>query len=424
MMVNPRQKGWLKEYLDVRKDQFLKHGGEDVSKIGRHPDESLYSIVQPSGLMYGQPINLSGIGEEEQLDWDDESKLKVLLAESFINSSFLFHEKNINSAEDFSEMIVETTSGISRFYNEIYPEISTSTKSFFGKKKSPLEVAEKIIDKRIGKQKPVSGEFWDNFFQNSLLFLDIFVFGQWVHTNSENVVAEYFRQEKEDLRFSVVKVLAAASHANNHIETEERRLFEYFINSSDLSSVKKAQAYRYLEEGVDLEEVVLPATNSWILRKYFLELAILVIWIDKRVEDSEREFLEKFRQLLGFSNDDFENSMIAIEGFVLEHWQELDYLQNKKDFESVSDEFISRVARITDRNKSRIANQLKSNKEVAYLLRKLNNEGLETHEKEQLKNKLITILKNIPSFVIVTLPSKFLSLPVLLKILQKEINTN
>lgn len=421
MMVNPRQKGWLKEYLEVRKDQFLKQKGSDVSKRGRHPDESLYSIVQPSGLMYGQPINLSGIGVDEQSNWDDESKLKVLLAESFINSSFLFHEKNINSAEAFTEMIMETTSGISRFYNEIYPEISTSTKSFFGKKKSPLEVAEKIIDKRIGKQKPTSGEFWDNFFQNSLLFLDIFVFGQWVHTNSENVVSEYFRQEKEDLRFSVVKVLAAASHANNYIETEERRLFEYFINSSDLSAEKKAQAYRYLEEGIDLEEVVLPATNSWILRKYFLELAILVVWIDKRVEDSEREFLEKFRKLLSFSNDDFENSMIAIEGFVLEHWQELDYLQDKKDFESVSDEFINRVARITERNKSRITNQLKSNKEIAYLLRKLNNEGLDAQEKEQLKDKLIIILKNIPSFVIVALPSKFLSLPVLLKILQKEI---
>ncbi|MDH5474793.1 MAG: TerB family tellurite resistance protein [Cyclobacteriaceae bacterium] len=421
-MVNPGQKGWLKDYLEVRKNQFLKMEGESMSKRGRHPDESLYSIVQPSGLMYGQPINLQGVAIEEQLAWDEDSRLKVLLAESFINSSFLFSEKEAHSADEFSEMILETTSGISRFYNEIYPEIATSTKTIFGKNKSPLEVAEKIIDKRIGIQTSSKGDFWNNFFQNSLLFLDIFVFGQWIHTNAENVVSEYFRQEKEDLRFSVVKVLASASHANKHIEAEERKLFEYFINSSDLNEEKKAQAYRYLEEGVDLEEVVLPATNSWILRKYFLELAILVIWIDKRVEDSEKAYLEKFRQMLNFSDDDFDNSMIAIEGFVLEHWKELDYLQNKKDFEAVSEEYIKRLSKITDRNKSRISNQLKSNKETTRLLQKLNNEGLDEKEKEKLKEKLITVLHTIPSFVIIALPGKFLSLPVLLKIFQKEIN--
>lgn len=418
-MIHPGQKGWLKEYLEVRKQQFINENAE--AQKGRHPDESLYKVVQPTGLMYGQPINLSGMGIEEQAEWDEESKLKILLAESFINSSFLFHEKPMQSAEDFSEMILDTTSSIGRFYNEIYPEISTSSKSFFGRKKSPLEVAEKILDKRIGKQKLAGKDFWENFFHNSLLFLDIFVFGQWIHTNAENVVSEYFRDEKDELRFAVVKVLAAASHANNQIETEERKLFEYFINSSDLDNSRKAKAYQYLEEGVDLDEVVLPATNSWILRKYFLELAILTIWVDKRVEDSEREFLERFRQKLNFSDDDFENSMIAIEGFVLEHWKELDHLQDKKDFEQVSEEFISRVARITERNKSRIAEQINRNKEISELLHKLNVQGLEPKEKEELKNKLIKVLNAIPSFVIISLPGKFLSLPVLLKILPKEV---
>ena len=55
------------------------------------------------------------------------------------------------------------------FYNEIYPEISTPTKNIFGRKKSPLDVAEKIIEKRIGKQKAAEGDFWNHFFQNSHL---------------------------------------------------------------------------------------------------------------------------------------------------------------------------------------------------------------------------------------------------------------
>jgi len=216
--------------------------------------------------------------------------------------------------------------------------------------------------------------------------------------------------------------LAAASHANNHIETEERIFFQYFMNSSDLSPEKKAKAYKYLEEGIDLEEVVLPASNSWILRKYFLELAILVVWIDKRVEESEKEFLDSFRKMLNFSDDDFENSMIAIEGFVLEHWEELDHLQDKKDFTSVSDHFISRVEQIATRNKSKISEQIKSNREISHLINKLKMEGLDAREKELLKIKLIAVLNAIPSFVIIALPGKFLSLPVLLRILQNEIN--
>ena len=133
-MINPKQKGWLKDYLESRKEQFLQQGSKEAPHVGRHPDESLYSVVQPTGLMYGQPINLTGLGLEEQTDWDEESKLKVLLAESFINSSFLFSDKELNNVDDFTEMILETTSGIGKFYNEIYPDISTPSKTFIGKK--------------------------------------------------------------------------------------------------------------------------------------------------------------------------------------------------------------------------------------------------------------------------------------------------
>lgn len=419
--MNPGQKGWLKEYLELRKVQYLTEDSGASMKKGRHPDESLYKVVQPTGLMYGQPINFADLDELDQNGWDDKSKLKILLAESFINSALLFHDKEVNNAEEFTELILETTSGIGKFYNEIYPELSTPTKTFFGKKKSPLDIAEKILDKRIGQSGPTNNDFWSNFFHNSLLFLDIFFFGQWIHTNSEKVVSEFFRQEKEELRFSVVKVLAAASHANNVVEKEERKLFEYFINSSDLTPAKKAEAYAYLEEGIDLEEVVLPASNSWILKKYFLELAILTVWSDKRVEESELEFLNKFKDHLDFSDDDFENSMIAIEGFVLEHWGELDYLQSKKDYDAVSDQFIRRMAKVADRNKSRIASQIKENKEIDSLIEKLNNEGLEVGERAILKDKLINVLNAIPSFVIIALPGKFLSLPVLLQILPDNI---
>ena len=59
---------------------------------------------------------------------------------------------------------------------------------------------------------------------------------------------------------------------------------------------------------------------------------------------------------------------------------------------------------------------------IAHLINKLKAEGLDSREKEILKIKLIAVLNAIPSFVIIALPGKFLSLPVLLRILQNEIN--
>ena len=50
--------------------------------------------------------------------------------------------------------------------------------------------------------------------------------------------------------------------------------------------------------------------RSWILKKFFLEIAILTIWADKKVEQEELDFLKRFCHYLGFSDDDLENSMI------------------------------------------------------------------------------------------------------------------
>src|SRR5277367_1472379 len=142
---------------------------------------------------------------------------------------------------------MKTLESIGNFYNHVFPELATPMKTLFGGKKSPLELAEKILDKRIEYSVEQSANFWVQFFHNSLLFLDIFIFGQWIHTNADRIVADFFKYEREELRFSVVKVIAAAAHANSTIEFEERRLFEYFLNSSGLTNEKKKEALAIFE---------------------------------------------------------------------------------------------------------------------------------------------------------------------------------
>jgi hypothetical protein len=131
--------------------------------------------------------------------------------------------------------------------------------------------------------------------------------------------------------------------------------------------------------------------------------------------------MKQFCTYLGFSEDDLDNSLIAIEGFVLEHWEQLDYLQDKQDYQRVSDHFISRISKIAEKNKSRLLKEIQDSGEVLTLLKKARTEELTTEESERIRHELILMLKTIPTFVIISLPQRFLTLPMLMKILPKNL---
>lgn len=412
--MNPGEKGWLKEYLDFRKE-LLKDDVSAESRRASHPEQSLYRVIQPTGIMYGQPVGKNNSPESEQ--WGEKERMKILLAESLISSSLLFYDKQIKNPDDLSKAIVKTLDNIGSFYNNIFPELATPSKTLFGRKKTPLELAERILDKRIDFTGEYASNFWTQFFHNSLLFLDIFIFGQWIHTNADRIVSDFFKYEREELRFSVVKVIACAAHANHKIEYEERRLMDYFVQSAELSQDRRREAKKIFDQGISLEEINLPTNNSWLLKKYFLELAILTIWADKRVEEAEEVFLRKFCAHLDFTNDDLENSMLAIEGFVLENWEHLNHLQNTQDYQQVSEQFIQRMNRVATSHKNRLIKEVKESGELMSLLKKAKSNELDDAEKAHMQELLIGVLKTIPTFVIFSLPQRFLTLPMLLKIL-------
>lgn len=411
--MNPRETGWLKEYLDLRKG--LLNDLTEENKQAAHPEHSLYRIIQPSGLMYGQPVGVDDLPNSDL--WHEKDRMKILLAESLISSSLLFHNKPIRNPEELSKVIIKTVENIGNFYNTIFPELATPSKTLFGRRKTPLELAEKILDKRIDRTAEFDTNFWVQFFHNSLLFLDIFIFGQWIHTNADRIVSDFFKYEREELRFSVVKVIACAAHSNSKIEPEERRLLEFFLQSTDLPLDKKRKAKKIFDEGISLEEINLPTNNSWILKKYFLEIAILTIWADKLVEDSELGFLKQLCTYLGFSEDDLEISLLAIEGFVLEYWDKLNYLQNKQDFKQVSDQYVGRMSKVTVAHKNKLLKSVQESKELMELLARARIMELPEEDRERMQHLLIMVIKTIPTFSIISLPQRFLTLPILMKIL-------
>jgi hypothetical protein len=65
--------------------------------------------------------------------------------------------------------------------------------------------------------------------------------------------------------------------------------------------------------------------------------------------------------------------------------------------------------------------ELQGSEDIMALLRKARSNELTLEEKEKMRKELIQILKTIPTFVIISLPQKFLTLPILLKILPKNL---
>jgi hypothetical protein len=65
--------------------------------------------------------------------------------------------------------------------------------------------------------------------------------------------------------------------------------------------------------------------------------------------------------------------------------------------------------------------ELQSSEEIVELLKKARANELTVEEKEKMRAELIYMLKTIPTFVIISLPQRFLTLPILLKILPKNI---
>jgi hypothetical protein len=173
-----------------------------------------------------------------------------------------------------------------------------------------------------------------------------------------------------------------------------------------------------------VEDLALPTGNSWLLKKYFLEIAILTFWSDKRVEERELDLLYRLTTVLDLHREDIENSLLAVEGFVLEHWRELDSLQDRKSYEEVSEQFVQRMAAIASKNRTKLLEETRSRSELMTLLRRARSSELDGQDKDELRDLLVEVLRHIPTLVMISLPHHFLTLPVVMQILPKNFITD
>jgi len=409
--MNPSARGWLEKYIQYRSDYPIELSNLNIED----KDALLYRIIQPTGLIYGHPVHSPDLRHPKEQRWNSLGRMKVVLLESFFHSALLKNDSKPSSQDEWRDFYLETGQSIGPFYDHLNPIAAKKGFSFFSKpKQNDFRHAEQSLRKNLFLQSRWD-YFWASLFHNSLLFLDAYYFGEWRAGRFSNI-----KWHKDAMKMMLLKVLAAAAHANHIIEREERNMFYSFLNSADLTSGHQQVAKDAFNDGITLDEIDLRQADTWILRRYVLELAILMIWSDKVVTEEERGFLSDLSKRLGFSETELDVSLIAIESFVLENWKDVYFLQSKHSFKVISETVVDRISFVVKKNKNSLLQEMRESKELFELVERSKKESLTEEEKEKVRVQMIDVLKTIPAFVIIALPGTFLTLPLLLKILPRE----
>ncbi len=421
--MNPHKKGWLNHYykdfqrnLEQREDlmQELRN-----MLLAPTDEQLLYQKTQPTGLMYGHPLQFPFIQKKKSYNWDEKAKMKVLLLESFVLSSISYQKNSVDVgeyADNWTDYVHDAIAKLKDFYHEYCPLLMFASPKYLFKKPD-IVTSEYIFNQRVNIK---NSNYWSSFFHNSLLYLDVLYFGKWNNLSQYGVSENSLLQEKMNVRFYILKVMAAAANANKVIEKQEKQIFEYFLQSAHLAPEKEAEAREYLNDGLHIDDIESLDTEFWIMKKYVLELALLTLWSDKEIDEQEEDFIKKLSVKLGFDEAELQSSMVAIESFVLAHWEDVHFLQNKHSFFLVKNRLIRHIGSLIEINKDRIVTEARESRELMYLLNQSRKRVLTLSEKQKVKTQMLDVLKTIPTFVIIALPFTFITLPLMIKLLPKS----
>lgn len=417
--MNPSDRGWLRAYLTFRA-RALKQGNPCVAIRANHdqPDifAYLYRLIQPTGLLYGYPVRFIETPHPLVHEWSEKDKLKVLLAEGFL--SLGLHD---NKQQDGLEW--RTLAGIIDetwlFYNQNNQLYGYGSKRVGQRRKHNIDKLEYLLDRRINIQYDWRNP-WTSFFHNSLLVFDLFFFAT-IRSGHAAFGELTLKQLGLKLRLHILKIIAASAHSDGYVSDNERDLFKFFLQSAHLPAPQKKIAARFIREGVSLEELDSPEFSSWIFKKYFLELAILTAWAKQELVVAETQFLGLLAQRLELTEDEFAQSLMAVEQFVKGTWNQVHYLQFKHNYRIVSERFIDGLRLVVRKNQRMIGREISESRELVYLLRQSSTRELTPLEKDKIRDQLVDILRSIPAAAIWLLPGGSITLPILLRIMPRHI---
>jgi hypothetical protein len=409
-MMNPSKSGWIRKYfslLDDYRESLNKFPGSLLTT-----EELFYSYLQPTGIMYGYPTSLLFLQEDFIANLSSEEAFKVLLLEGLILTDHLKKGK-------FDIESLETSIGeFVRFYEDT--QLEKAKKSWLNfKNLTVYEKLESILAQRVDIKMTLSNKLWTTYLYNSLIFHDLVLYNEY----HEGVDTKSLIERRSKVELDVIKIIAVAAHVDGKLTDEEEAIFEIFMASASLEREEREEAKNFWDQKKGLEDIHLDYDRSWMLNRYFLEIAILTVWSDRIVVESEMDFLIALTKKLQLGEEEMDKSFLAIQAFVLTNYETVPFLKGKNDTALLLDGATERWKNILGRNKDKLATELKESKELMALIAKSTTQDLSKEEKEKAKTQLKDLARTVPSLTLFMLPGGSLLLPIILKIIPDLVPT-
>ena len=404
MGISPRSKGWVKKYFSI-----IENYEETLNKFPGsilNAEELIYAFLQPTGLLYGYPTSFVFLEDNFLKKFTPDESFKVLLLEGLVLVD------HIKGGKFNHQELEESLSRFVEFYEKTNLEKAKKGWLDFSK----LDVygkIESIISQRVEIKGNLANKIVTTYLYNGLLFHDLLLYQDYLaEKNTEDLT-----EKRSEIMLDLVKIIALAANADGQITDEEKGVYKVFLASANLDSERKEIAETFFNSEMSLEDIDFKFESSWLLKRFILEIAILTMWSDKGVANSEKHFLERLTHKLDLKEGDHDNSFIAIQSFVLNNQDDALFLKGKNDVEMILSAAGKRWTKILGRNKDKLTEELKQSKELVSLISKSTVRDLNKTEKEQVKKQFYDLAKTIPSLALFMLPGGAIILPVVLKII-------
>ena len=402
-MLSPGAKGWINKYLDLVEKEVIN------LTIDRPPElrklHFMHLTLGESGITFGYPIDLIFAKELETREWTTREKLKLLLFEAQ-----LFVYLQIHLDEPFNK-----DAFLNKLYAFYHYHNASSIKKLlkmFSRPNREERIEEVLRDRTSIESNYFENKWWVNTLSNAFIYLDVILFDDYVHWHREEAIKNYSSYAKNALI-----ALTLSAYSDGLIEKHEKKLFDVYLASANLDDESRDLVKSKFINGASFNDFSLYIPNHWLLKRFLFDLSALNIFSHQELMDKETKFLEELAVNLEVKEEEMVESFGMIENFVLKAQDKAEFLSNNSSYEKVYRSLIGRWTKVLERNKDRIAEELKESKELVTLVNKSRKKELTLKEKEAVKKQFKDIVRSIPALAIFMIPGGTLLLPIVLKVI-------
>ena len=404
MGISPSSKGWVKKYFSLVKnyETVLQKFPNGVLNA----EELIYAFIQPTGLMYGHPVSFVFLDDDIIHKLSLDESFKILLLEGLFLVDYI-HKGEINH-----KSLEASLNRFVAFYEST--QLEKAKKGWLNfSKLNTFEKVESIISQRVKIKGNIANKIVTTYLYNSLLFHDLVLYQDYLSANTAINLVE----KRSEIMLDLVKIVALSAKSDGSMSDEEKGIFKIFLASANLNTPQKHEAETFFETHKSLSDINFIYENTWLLRRFVLEIAILTLWSNKGLSELEEQFLNQLTEKLNLKIADRDNAYIAIQSFVISNQTDSLFLKGKNDVALILSGAGKRWSKILGRNKDKLAIELKNSKALVSLISIATQRDLTKDEKEKVKAQFFDLAKTIPSLALFMLPGGAVILPVVLKLI-------